>query len=116
MPKVIKEQKKVLRFKVFNGYKITLIRTSDVHATVRHHRLLKTLNLNMDESTLAITIHVHCDGKTQEEFIVFPWKAGQHILAHEAWHAVQSMLEWHDVPPMGEVAAYHLGYVVGEMQ
>lgn len=47
--------------------------------------------------------------------IILPLKPSAEVVAHEAWHAINHILEFSGAQKDNETVAYHLGYLVGKI-
>lgn len=102
----------IVNFPVFE-YKICVEFTSDFKKSMLANDQTKEFANEDHDVTNAWTIR----GKDGSDisFIFLKLDARASTLAHEAWHAIQHMLEYHGVKLDGEVVAYHLTYLIEKM-
>lgn len=99
-------------------YEVAVVFTHDLHTSIDHRTVLFKNSLSGAEQG-ARALHVMADGKSFLFFRIGKNKKGEEwaapeIVAHEAYHAVNAMLnKWAGVKTMDEeVVAYHLTYLI----
>jgi hypothetical protein len=96
-----------ITFPVFNGYTVRVILSHDLKATGRR------LNADLDN---AIAAHVPADPELPKRvWLIFGLEPDEATVAHEASHAVRSMLNYVGARTDNETFAYHLDYLVGRI-
>jgi hypothetical protein len=100
------DYRKTICFPAFSRYKMHVVFTDDI-ARSKQARYGNPTGCEGAEA-----IHIPNEGGSSHLF--FRMNAGPRIIAHEAWHAVRSLLLWAGAGLDNEVVAYHLGYVVEE--
>jgi hypothetical protein len=96
---------------VWSNYQVHIIFTENIRETC-----LKRFNL-VSRSADADAVHVVSNKFEGHSFLIFLiGNASSGTIAHEAYHAVDQLLDFNGVHGNydGEVVAYHLGYIVDE--
>lgn len=95
-----------VRFPVFNGYEVRVILSRDVQRTGR--------GLKVDLTGCAAA-WVRIGDFPRRGWLVLAPDVDAGTIAHEASHAVRSMLAYVGAKNEDEVFAYHLDYLVGRI-
>lgn len=97
----------VLRFPVFANYDVTVIFTDNIRAVARRH------NGRVSKNTAACFITKR--SAPLSGWLVFSRLPNPDEIAHESWHCIFHLLKTVGAEIEDEVAAYHLGYLVGKI-
>lgn len=111
-----KEATRRVKFRVFNSFDITVVRTTNMEASVRRRAHTKSF-FDRDGDirfTEGLAVHYSND-KAEHSYIFLKWNCSMGTVAHEAYHVVRRVFEWHNVAMENEAVAYHLGYLVSEI-
>jgi hypothetical protein len=105
------DKTKIVFFPIFCNYEVRIIFTHNLEKSFK--RFKHTRDVEPRAGVDAVTIHV----KNEDiSYIFFLYKKSDTgTMAHEAYHVIEQLLELHDVGTHGEVAAYHLGYLVNQI-
>ena len=106
-----KDKVKTVKFSVLNDYKVKIVLTRDLDKALLSFK--HTVDVpSGGETTGGITVHVD---KERISYIFIPYGSSTGSMAHEAYHAIQHMLEDCSIELTNEVVAYHLGYLMNEI-
>ena len=102
------------RFEVFSGYRVYIIFTDDITASVEYIKARDDFHsMNpKDRNADGLTVNVN----NGNSYVILENKAPTSgTVAHEAWHVVYAMFKYMGVKLTDETVAYHLGYAVQQI-
>ena len=101
---------KLIEFPVFVDYCVHVEFTDNLERSMAKYK--QTENIPCGEDTHAIAVHVEDAGLS---FMFLPYDVNVGTIAHECWHVVKNMMDYHGVELDSETTAYHLGYMVNKV-
>lgn len=107
----MKSRYTTIEFPVFSDFIIHFEVARDFKKAIKKYPGIADMSTEDDNDADALTIY---DGG-QICFVFARPNASVGTLAHEAFHSVEHLLQRFGVKVEGEMAAYHLGYVVDKM-
>lgn len=99
-----RNRRSLVRFPVFNDYRVHVILARDVQATAR--------KLHADDGPC---VAFFLPGEKQGWLVLGPKARDADTVSHEASHAVRELLRFHGAKNDEETFAYHLGFLVGRI-
>jgi hypothetical protein len=100
----MKNRRAVVRFPVFNDYRVHVILSRDVRRTARR--------LGADDGPC---LAFFLPGGKQGHLVLGPNALDPGTISHESSHAVRELLRFHGAKNDEETFAYHLDYLVGRI-
>lgn len=104
--KAMKTRTKRIVFPVFKDYEIIVVVTTDLKKAIKRY----DSEYDIDEGAAATLL------KDDSSIIFIPICTPLDIMVHESWHAVKNMMDHLELELDHETVAYHLGYVVDQIQ
>jgi hypothetical protein len=98
----------IVEFPVFSDFTVHIEVTNDLGKTAESYPEIADIANEINENTDAVTMYAQ--GKVCYIFLQPDASAG--TVAHEAFHAVENMMNYFEMELSGETSAYHLGYIV----
>lgn len=111
--KSFKQALKYVSFPVFNNG-VHVVRTENIEKSIAHFK--QTRDQLPKGYSFRDTAGFTLVTNESDIWVFLPFKAKPDTDAHEAFHAVRHMLMYAGVELDNELFAYHLGYLVREMQ
>lgn len=103
----MKNRIEIITFPVFSNFVIHVEVTKDIEKTIRKYPTIADMAHGSDNDADAIT--VYNGGKYC--YIFFHPDATFGTVAHESFHAVESLMKLVGIKMKGETPAYHIGYI-----